>query len=80
MDYVKEPQNIVEKEKREPEGGNSDDKFAEVETTATFRIHEAAACNSEDGDILYSQGMAVKEPRRIAVIARDRVIAVIGKT
>src|SRR6202171_794839 len=43
MDYVKVLQNIVEKEEREPEDDNSDDKFAEIETTAAFRIHEPPA-------------------------------------
>jgi hypothetical protein len=77
LDDVKPPQNVVEKEQRKSEDNNSDDEFAEIETTAAFRIHRVT-CNSEDGDILYARGATVKEPG-YRVIARDRVIAVIGR-
>jgi hypothetical protein len=43
FDDVKKPENVIEKKKRKPENNNSDDEFAEIETTATFRIHESPA-------------------------------------
>jgi hypothetical protein len=43
MDDVEISEHVIEKKEREPENGNSNDKFAEIKAAAAFRIHASPA-------------------------------------